>query len=307
MMRWWRRKTREVTPRSLEDDPPSLSLRTQPSAGGIAEAMAAKPTDPLATKRRVTLFIHGFNVDEAAAREAYRAMRQSLPAHKRDDIVWLMWPGDMFDNSIASAAAYSFILDRIPACRVKTAEYLTAALSTNPHPEVELRVIAHSLGCRLTLEVLTLLRFFPKVKLEYIALMAAAVPLYKVRAGGDLDIATFGGPKVDVFRSVADIVLMGAFGPGQRVESDGASSAVRHRSALGLRGFGPDTLATLPTVTETPTNLGHGGYWGSKMVATKISRALPVTDRREVTLRTLTPRPRTQGRSIFARARDVRQ
>lgn len=298
------RKGRKVHGRPIVPDAPRLTLRTAPRGGGVRDRMEGEPADALRTglsmKRRITLLIHGFNVPEADGLNAFRAFRANLPARKSGDQFWMLWPGDLTENTVGSVLGYPRILDRIPDCAFKAFQHLLDEIEASHHDKVEVRIVAHSLGCRLAMEIVKLFIASRRVDLRLMALLAPAIPLYKVIRGGALDLTNFGGWRVHVFHSRNDEALGWVFRSGQRVESDGAASAVKDRGALGLTGLQHHRHA-LKNVFETDTGLAHGDYWTAAKIADQVAYNLPFTDIREVVARKVTPRLVDAGRGVPGR------
>jgi hypothetical protein len=141
---------------------------------------------------------------------------------------------------------------------------------------MRLSIVAHSLGCRVTLELLNLLRgsaILGMVSVPLTILMAAAVPRYLVMMKGrDLRPALEVPKKVIIFYSKKDRVLQLAFRAGQLLERPfPAGFNIATRSAIGRAGLG---LGKPTNVEEEPKTHGHGGYWSDKDIAGVAAKGL---------------------------------
>ena len=93
-----------------------------------------------------------------------------------------------------------------------------ARLRGRTAPQLSLYIVAHSMGCRLTLEFLNRLAFglqFSPIKIRLVVLMAAAVPLYYVQEGGALAKALTLSESTHVYWSKKDKTLRRWFRVGQ--------------------------------------------------------------------------------------------
>jgi pimeloyl-ACP methyl ester carboxylesterase len=238
---------------------------------------------------RIIVFIHGYNNDRQQARESYDALMEKL-ALADQGVVWqLYWPGfverltgSATETPLSLAPRYdergteSNVLLSIPSyhAQVLKAPSVGRALGgfleqTQPRSVV---FVAHSLGCRVTLEAIRFLTRANRVgtvSIRGVCLMAAAVPTYMLEAarahwyarspqGGEFNGSVTMIRRSLVLHSTRDRVLQRAFPLGQMRAGEGVlpEAVGRHgrpNAAWSVRG---------------QTYLGHSGYWTSPVSVT---------------------------------------
>ena len=224
---------------------------------------------PVALVRRTCLIlVHGFNNSDSGAADAYLAFRNREraqfaavdPAAFEALFGDTFWPGDaewgFFDKQdflIYPTAVHTAI---------DAAKELDAMLAKLPNLE-RVDFIAHSLGCRVVLETILLLRKRTLPKIGRVVLMAAAIPSEMLEPGGrffNLLMEMWAeGIEVRVLHSLDDKVLHWAFPPGQSLAGRSEAS----QRALGR--YGPSVMMpgwnrTLRGVTVKGAD--HSDYWG---------------------------------------------
>lgn len=210
--------------------------------------------------RPFVLFIHGYNISQAEARQSYARFRGWLEEFQTaSKIIEVHWPGN-FEWGFASAILYPY--------RIRTARRCGALLARwirQQRREARFIFVAHSLGCRVTLEtVQELRRLGESYRIAAVCLMAAAVPVKHI-------VFRRLGPIVEeparwrVLYSRGDKVLRAAFPSGQFFGFDGAFSY-----AVGLYGqpaerwkTSGETSELYQTATDdsAPEFYDHGYYW----------------------------------------------
>jgi hypothetical protein len=132
-------------------------------------------------------------------------------------------------------------------------------------------LIAHSLGSRLVIELLQALTaaLSPQVKLEGICLMAAAVPVSKVDAGGELHDAALLTRSVILY-SPGDSVLHFGFPLGETLAGDAfwPEPVGRHGQPLAQWSY-----SQLMMYSST-IKYGHHDYWKRGETARPIAQFL---------------------------------
>ena len=122
------------------------------------------------------------------------------------------WPGDARWPGAIDKLDFFFYANAVGVARdvaPTVAKYLRARTDV-----LTVHFLAHSLGCRVALEVIALLaRGGPKV--GRVCLMAAAVPSFQVMPGGALFAAVIRPERLRVLYSPRDWVLGFTFPPGQ--------------------------------------------------------------------------------------------
>lgn len=240
----------------------SVRERGVDAGGSVVEAHVPGSSDTLEGKGCAVLFVHGYNNSRSAARGSFEGFVSGLEAASgRGALPWpvfgVQWPGDE-PNSAISAASYPFKIKVAQRAAEKIFQHLTGIFGPGGAPIV-LHVVAHSLGCRLTLELLEMLaRGSPgaNVIVSSVTLMAAAVPVGKVEPDGRLRRGIESANRVCVLHSAGDAVLHWAFPLGQTAGGDGFFP-----TAIGRFG-GPMGIWTRATSMSGGGNLyGHSSYW----------------------------------------------
>jgi pimeloyl-ACP methyl ester carboxylesterase len=250
-------------------EPASFNLRTEPVGGDIRARPRVRPTTFLRTARRVLLLIHGFNVNETKAIDGFSRFESRFRHETLRSIVRVYWPGDAARFSPASymrqprraRETAQRIADRITA---DVGHRARAAKGLQP-PNLEISIVAHSLGCAVALHLLERLKSLSTTALKFplVVLMAAAVPRYAVANGGEFNILFNALPRIWLLYSRADRTLRRWFRPGQFVERPWESwFLLGGRGAIGRHGAKPQ--ANLSSIEGT---WDHGDYWPDHAIA----------------------------------------
>jgi len=240
---------------------PSVSFRKQPK-GGDVDAALLQPSSALTSGTSVLLLIHGYNVDQFEASDSYVGWttRQSEIGRLNANAVGVYWPGDRgSSNALMNAIFYMQALPKAEA----TAPFLAAALrrAANLLGALRVRIIAHSLGARVTLELLNELNKQPQPNLvvEKFVVMAAAVSTRRLGPSKPfravLELPTMTG-FMSLFSEV-DPVLRFAFGPGEALgEGELFVTALGHDRWTGGSAIGAPRL-----LQNRIKGAHHGDYW----------------------------------------------
>ena len=267
----------------LTDFPHEVTVRKQTYGGDISPEAIEYPAGQLSQRREMVLLIHGFNVDACDAGCSYDLFLENADPPLRNRAVQVYWPGDVVSRFIRAGqrpGLWSKVVSAIhyPSQRqhaVQTAQLLSDIISSslNGRPNVRLSIVAHSLGCRVALELLVLLSALKNTKqisIPLAILMAPAVPRYLVLPGGHLKTALRIPDRILLYRSLNDSVLQFVFRPGQALERPFPEGwPLSTRTALGRHGMG---LTRPPNVTEIEATCGHGGYWPDPDIAYEAGR-----------------------------------
>lgn len=269
-----------------------ISLRSSPVGGAITNAHV-QPDNVVRDATVLTLLIHGFANDLETARISFARFREQFGDALNRETVDVFWPGDMATPSALHngqrgyvSAALSVIAYPMQISRAQdSAIFLMRRLHTDLNDrlniaasagrvvtKLRLRIVAHSLGCLLALELLKALeaRLGSDLEIDLVVLMAAAVPRFRLRSpdlGGALSLAK----NVRVYYSLNDKILMAAFPAGQvlyRPFPHGWSGP--RRVAIGRHGCG-DYL--LPNTVERQGTHDHGDYWTDRALAKQVGQA----------------------------------
>lgn len=237
-----------------------LSARTAPEGGALAAAVSADPAAPLSAARELVVLVHGFNNHMGEGASDYQAFRAhqyplagfSAPALE-GSLADFFWPGDA-DMGLLDKLdfmAYPQAVHVAPGA----GQRLAAFLATLPNL-LTLDFVGHSLGCRVVLECIQQMSLGAHPRVRQVVLMAAAVPLSMVSAGGALAPACAVAQSVLVLHSSADDVLHYTFAPGE-TEAGGEGLLP---IALGRDGPPPG----MPGVVQGQdiAGAGHSDYWG---------------------------------------------
>jgi len=174
------------------------------------------------------LFVHGFNVDQAAAQLGYARFRWWLEHYQvRARVLELHWPGDR-QWGWFSALCYPTKVD----VAIRGGELLAEWIASKPASRFT--IVAHSLGCRVAVEAVAELRRTGHLaQVCALTLMAAAVPVQHIARR---DLGPWKGevsPHWQILYSRGDTVLRWTFGPGQFVAVDSGFPVGLHGAPLG--------------------------------------------------------------------------
>jgi hypothetical protein len=218
--------------------------------------------------RRVIL-IHGFRNSESEALETYELFQSYLASFGPQlsfQIYSLVWPGDYFggnpiryfDDNVQNALACGKTLGRF-----------LHDLIVRQTADREFVIVAHSLGCRVTAEMMQeLYRLNPNACSRFtLVLMAGAVPVSDIQDNASYGTSLAAVGYVANLFSPADKVLRWLFPPGEY-------GGGRHDpEPIGLNGA-PSTFAW--TVRQQMTGFDHGDYWRKLPTAEFVARVLGI-------------------------------
>ncbi|MFN2637595.1 MAG: alpha/beta hydrolase [Gemmatimonadaceae bacterium] len=253
-------------------------LRRQAEGGKLLSPATFHGQADALTRRQCLVLVHGFNNTDSEAAEAYAGFRTreaeifsvTDPVSFEKMFGDTYWPGDA-DWSFFDKLDF-LVYPTAVHTAVSAARELTALLQKMPNLE-RVDFIAHSLGCRVALETLLLLRKRTLPLIGRVVLMAAAVPSEMLERGGrffDLLMELWAeGIPIRVLHSKSDTVLHFAFPPGQSLAGG------KEASERALGRFGPSVMMpgyhTVLTEREI-TGAAHGDYWGhSKSAPSRVA------------------------------------
>ncbi|MBA3644676.1 MAG: alpha/beta hydrolase [Gemmatimonadaceae bacterium] len=256
-----------------------LYLRKNAEGGALLSPADIRTSADELTRRECVVLVHGFNNTDSEASEAYLGFRTrekeifspADPQTFEHLFADAFWPGDADWWSFFDRADF-LIYPAAVHTAVRAARELANALWRMPNLET-VDFIGHSLGSRVVLETLLLLRARAMPRIRRVALMAAAVPSEMLEPRGrfyDLLIALQGdGSTIDILHSKADTVLHYAFPPGQSLAGG------REASERALGRFGPSPLMPGYRANVSEREIGgaaHGDYWGhSKTASSRVA------------------------------------
>jgi pimeloyl-ACP methyl ester carboxylesterase len=247
-------------------------LRGKPEGGKLLVPGTLKGLPDAQARRECLVLIHGFNNTDSDAAEAYLGFRNRQKEIFAEPDVGLLdrrfgdsyWPGDADWWSFFDKVDFLIYPSAVHTA-VTAAKELAELLWRMPSLE-RVDFIGHSLGCRVVLETLLLLRTRTLPLIGRVVLMAAAVPSEMLESDGKfyglLMELTAGGTPVHVLHSKEDWVLHYTFPPGQQLAGGNEASS----RALGRFGPSPWMPGFHSTLTERQIGGAlHGDYWGHTM------------------------------------------
>ncbi len=256
-----------------------ITVRMDPRGGRLRTKADAKGHIDTSGETHLVLLIHGFAVNEEDARRAYQSFRNNLPSDRKMQLTQFFWPGDAHVSSIRSKLGYSWMPDRAEEAALLLEEILIEKLARQGTGTINLYIVAHSLGCRLTLETLRLLRSHKnRVRIRLVVLMAAAVPLYEIKPNSSslarFNLRKMNSEQIQVHYSRRDLVLRYIFQAGQLASASNPMNRISGRRALGSVGL-PKSYDQMHHINDYKTRNGHGGYWEDENLASQVAQYLP--------------------------------
>jgi pimeloyl-ACP methyl ester carboxylesterase len=245
-----------------------ISFRLEDKHGDIRESPQICPQNGLTRTRHILMLIHGFNNTRDEAQKSYDVFieHQERMGRLKERVVRVYWPGDTgllkYYESIRKAKDTAGLLAR------------ELGLAARRRDGLVIDVVAHSMGCRLTLELLKQLAALedPKPRIRRFVFMAAAVPIERLSQRIPVDPGSlreaFEASDVEglSLHSQADWVLKRTFSMGQR-KADEKQVDVSGDSpvALGLREWKTHDAIREPRLQQSEASTcGHGHYWPNR-------------------------------------------
>ncbi|MGH8245918.1 MAG: alpha/beta hydrolase, partial [Gammaproteobacteria bacterium] len=171
------------------------------------------------------------NVNRSEGRAKLSSLSASLASTVSGARVAVLWPGDHW------VGPASYPLEGRDAD--DSAWELKKFITDNLRRGTRLRFAAHSLGCRVVMQVLKLIRGGDYI-IDQVCLMAAAIDNDSLAATAEYRPATENASRVAVLSSTQDTVLRYAYPMGDLLQAF-LFSEEEFRSALGLRGPRPSS------------------------------------------------------------------
>ncbi|MFL6845670.1 MAG: alpha/beta hydrolase [Allosphingosinicella sp.] len=263
-----------------------ITLRQSPVGGGFLAEASHFPGDLFTAGDDAVLLIHGYAVHQADASKAYRQFADHLDRPWRRMAIATFWPGDSWETglghlnpslgrTLVAKMSYPAQPERAQnAAKLlagKIAEAIRARSRLGRNRKLNLHIVAHSMGCRLTLELLDQLEFALRteevgLEVPLAALMAPAVPRYMTEGQGVLKSAMSVAGHLHIFHSPDDRILTWFFKAGQALEIS-FPSGLGNRQPVGTYGADPAGRRAGAKLTNSLTGLDHGDYWKSAEVA----------------------------------------
>ncbi|WFU68644.1 alpha/beta hydrolase [Bradyrhizobium sp. CB2312] len=237
----------------------------------VAEAAQVTLENFLVSRFRTVILVHGYNVSEKEALKSLGELKVALSSYApslASGIFTCRWAGNWI-TPIVRLLAYPQIIGNAEESSKPFLRIIKNIYCLDTATE-ELIIIAHSLGCRLTLEMLQHMAAEGRpqgLKKLTVILMAAAVPCEYVGADGKLEAGADEPDVLAALHSKDDRVLSFAFGAGQTLGFDGLFP-----EAIGLRG-NPQSRPWTHSIRMDAFD--HGDYW-SEETAQRICRILGI-------------------------------
>lgn len=256
-----------------------LCIRMKPAGGAVADVLKECPPGFAGGLGRLVAFVHGYSDSYSGGTRNYEAFLKLLdaewgppPGRLVPDLGRLFWPGD---KDWGMLSLISFPLELEPAD--ESASRLAAFIETVGKRErpVRLDIIAHSLGCRVVLNALTILakshagsqgtHMVGSVEVHTVCLMAGAVPVEYVGPGEKYWDGVSLPRRMSCLYSHADPVI-------------GLAAPLGY-TAAGERFFPPcigyaGPPAGFPGSGEEIYGAGHGDYWAGEIAANRVAGML---------------------------------
>jgi hypothetical protein len=241
---------------------------------------------------RLVILIHGYQTSAERAQNAYAKFATHLRAGTRDGgaslgPIWeFHWPGDHPVPPISVATFHG----KIANARI-SGDLLAKDWLRQRHGQ-HVVLVAHSLGCRVALEAIRSILdagdAWDGAHIAAVFLLAAAVPVPLCVPEGTFS-ASMANSAEHVFHSRSDQVLHLAFPPGAYLAGEGGPAV------------GRDGQPTPRWRGLHDTGLGHGKYWSSKDVASRIAEVLGRNEQQLLLSRPLPRWPPLERRPGFLR------
>ncbi len=222
---------------------------------------------------QVTFLIHGFNVNEEEGTYGLSEFARKLSAEPSSAIVFVLWPGD----SPIGPLSYSFTEGHQAD---DTADELIKFIISHMTFTTPINFIAHSLGCRVTMETAKKLHkmvngqkaIYP---VKQICLMAGAIDDFSLSEPDDYRTAAERADRVAVLSSVEDEVLRIIYPLGDLVQAflffwkETAGMALGYRGPVPIKPwFWGETHSIPGNVHSEPIpevkGIDHGDYLPDK-------------------------------------------
>lgn len=213
--------------------------------------------EDLQLESSVTVLVHGFNVDYSGGKQGLLQLADMLPSAVSGAIVAVLWPGDHWSGPLS----YSFEGRDADDTALELARYL----DDNLRPDASMSFVAHSLGCRVTMETVSRLLMFGREPTQ-ICLMAPAIDDDSLAAPGEYRNASNSLERIAALSSRKDKVLKYAYPAGDLLQAfvfwdDSGDYALGYHGPRKHKKSGSGVPATvLDWRIKKRKKVGHGDY-----------------------------------------------
>jgi hypothetical protein len=253
-------------PAPLQNSERIITLKS--SEGAVYTVPLCSPSFGAEKQCRIIL-IHGYNNSESQALESYERFHSFFSEHSvyhADRMFYLIWTGDYFENLMQW---FDHNTKNAMECGQNLAAFLDRLISSYHEQGCQFVIIAHSLGCRLTAEMISGLH---KINQGLCGQFKLFLMAGAVRSDDIVDGSKFGEAfaatdcTVNLY-SPDDHVLRRYFPLGEW--GGGRPGA----EAIGLNGEPRD----FKSWQQHPmSNFDHGDYWKEKSVVELVLRDLGI-------------------------------
>ncbi|GAC1645960.1 MAG: hypothetical protein NVS9B15_03770 [Acidobacteriaceae bacterium] len=230
-----------------------ISCRTKPQGGDIQSVSPPPAASDPNGRQAVIVLIHGYNSPQPSAKKAFETFIDALTETAGRDIPLLtlefFWPGDLYIRSF-SALSFPYQVTHVRNSANELGDYLSTLQGPSGGP-IDIHFVAHSLGNRLLLEMLSSLKG-GRLVVRSVTYMAAAVPVEMVFFNKGLYQSTRVPIYQQALHSTGDDVLHWAFPPGETACFEGFWP-----TAIGRAG---DPIPTWNSHAAFD-DFGHSDYW----------------------------------------------
>lgn len=239
-----------------------LSCRNRKTGGPVVPAylevgIGLGTLDQLRLETRVTVLLHGFNVNRPEGRQSLLKLADMLASVSTGSLLAVLWPGDHWLGPLS----YSFEGRDADDTAFELSRYLNDNLLTG----AEISYIAHSLGCRVVMETIKRLAFMGR-DVGQVCLMAAAMDddslsapkVYKHAGSQAQRVASLSSKKDKVLRfayPAGDLLQAFLFWRDSRGLALGYHGPRKHR-----RSSTPVPANVLDERIQKNRKVGHGDY-----------------------------------------------
>lgn len=202
-----------------------ISARTADAGGGVSGQIDS--TGFAIRASRLIILIHGYNVNRSNGEKGFDAFGSLLQNRGLSElsvlgqVIGFLWPGDV-DIKFIAGLFYPAKMQAARDSASRLMQFLLRLRGPNGTP-IQVILVAHSLGNRVSLEMITDVLAQPDRswgRMEGFCLLAAAVTVGMVDSGGRLASAARSLRTRAMF-SESDKVLHWAFPPGETAAGDG--------------------------------------------------------------------------------------
>lgn len=246
--------------------------------GRLEAAPGLGTLENLQIEPKITVLLHGFNVNYEEGKDALLRLAKLLPSAGDGAVVATLWPGDHWLGPLS----YSFEGRDADDTAAELAKFLGDVV----RPTANIAFVAHSLGCRVAMETTDRL-ISAGHDPQQVCLMAAAIDDYSLASPDAYLATTEGVARVAALSSRADKVLRFAYPAGDLFQAfvftdDMAGLALGYHGARSHKPSGTPVPVNVLDVripkAKKGNGVGHGDYLPAKQANDKQRSAARFAD-----------------------------